>query len=105
VCTGFWCGILREIEHLGDPGIDGRIILKMDLKDVGYDGMDWIELAHVTDRWRALVNVVIWRPRAQIRGVWWTSSVSPPEEHHERRTFCRRGGNSITCDSGSVIDS
>jgi hypothetical protein len=32
-------------------------------------------------------------------------SVSPPEEHHERRTFCRRGGNPRTCDSGSVIDS
>jgi hypothetical protein len=32
-------------------------------------------------------------------------SVSPPEEHHERRTFCRRGGNPRTCDSGSAIDS
>jgi hypothetical protein len=32
-------------------------------------------------------------------------SVSPPEEHHERRTFCRRGGNPRTCNSGSVIDS
>jgi hypothetical protein len=28
-------------------------------------------------------------------------SVSPLEEHHERRTFCRRGGNPRTCDSGS----
>jgi hypothetical protein len=26
-------------------------------------------------------------------------SVSPPEEHHERRTFLRRGGNPKTCDS------
>jgi hypothetical protein len=32
-------------------------------------------------------------------------SVSRPEEHHERRTFCRRGGNPRTCDSGSAIDS
>jgi hypothetical protein len=32
-------------------------------------------------------------------------SFSPPEEHNERRTFCRRGGNRRTCDSGSVIDS
>jgi hypothetical protein len=23
-------------------------------------------------------------------------SVSPPEEHHKRRTFCRRGGNPRT---------
>jgi hypothetical protein len=32
-------------------------------------------------------------------------SVSSPEEHHERRMFCRRGGNPRTCDSGSAIDS
>jgi hypothetical protein len=31
--------------------------------------------------------------------------VFPPEEHHERRTFCRHGGNPRTCDSGSAIDS
>jgi hypothetical protein len=28
VHTGFWWGDLREGGHLGDPGIDGRIILK-----------------------------------------------------------------------------
>jgi hypothetical protein len=32
-------------------------------------------------------------------------SVSPPEEHNERRMFCRRGGNPRTCDTGSAIDS
>jgi hypothetical protein len=26
--TGFWCGNLREREHLEDPGADGRIILR-----------------------------------------------------------------------------
>jgi hypothetical protein len=28
VYTGFWWGNLRERDHLEDPGIDGRIILR-----------------------------------------------------------------------------
>jgi hypothetical protein len=26
--TGFWWGNLKERNHLGDPGVDGRIILR-----------------------------------------------------------------------------
>jgi hypothetical protein len=50
---------------------------------------------------------LIWRPQAPDQGstVGGLLSVSPPEYHHERRTFCRRGGNPRTCDSGSAIDS
>jgi hypothetical protein len=32
VNTGFWWGNLREEDHLGDPGVDERIILKYNLK-------------------------------------------------------------------------
>jgi hypothetical protein len=32
VYTGFWWGNLREIEHLEDPEIDGRIILRWILR-------------------------------------------------------------------------
>jgi len=28
VYTGFWCGNLRERDHLGDPGIDWRTVLR-----------------------------------------------------------------------------
>ena len=30
---------------MGDPGVDGRIILRWIFKEVGCGGMDWIELA------------------------------------------------------------
>ena len=44
--------------HLGDPGVDGRIKLKWIFKK--WDGgMDWIHLAQDRDRWQALVNAVM----------------------------------------------
>jgi hypothetical protein len=38
--------------------------IKMDLREVGWRGMDWIDLAQDRDRWRALVNAVmnLWVP-------------------------------------------
>jgi hypothetical protein len=33
--------------------------IKMDHKDIGWDGMDWIDLVRYRDRWRALVNTVM----------------------------------------------
>jgi hypothetical protein len=32
---------------------------KMDLREVGWESMNWIELAQDRDRWRALVNAVM----------------------------------------------
>jgi len=31
----------------------------MVLKEVGWEGMDWIDLAEDRDRWRVLVNAVM----------------------------------------------
>jgi hypothetical protein len=33
--------------------------IKMDLRAIERDGMDWIELAQDMDQWRAIVNMVI----------------------------------------------
>ena len=57
--TGFWWGNLRERDRLGDPGVDGRIILSWIFRKWEVGGMDWIELGRDRDRWRALVNALM----------------------------------------------
>ena len=42
VHAGFWWGDLRERDHLEDVGLDCRIILKMNLQEVGLGA--WTEL-------------------------------------------------------------
>jgi hypothetical protein len=31
----------------------------MDLREIGWDGVDWVDLAQDRDQWRALVNTVM----------------------------------------------
>jgi hypothetical protein len=31
----------------------------MNLREIGWDGIDWIDLVQDTDQWRALVNTVM----------------------------------------------
>jgi hypothetical protein len=33
--------------------------IKMDLREIGWDGMDWIDLAQDRNQWRALVNTIL----------------------------------------------
>jgi hypothetical protein len=33
--------------------------IKMHLREIGWDGMDWIDLAQNREQWRALVNAVM----------------------------------------------
>jgi hypothetical protein len=44
---------------LGRPRRRWVDIIKMDLREVGWEGMDWLDLAKDTDRLRALVNGVM----------------------------------------------
>jgi hypothetical protein len=53
--TGIWWGNLRERDHLGDPGVDGSIILRWILRkrNVGvWTGSSWLR------RWQTLMNAV-----------------------------------------------
>jgi hypothetical protein len=33
--------------------------ISMDLREIGWDGMEWLDLAQDRDQWRALVNTVM----------------------------------------------
>jgi len=50
---------LKEEGHLGDRGVDGRIIVRWIFRKWGVGVVDWIELARDRDRWRALVSTVM----------------------------------------------
>ena len=64
-----WNITLDNIDHLkctwyskrplGRPRHRWEDNIKMDLQEVGYKGMDWIELAQDRDRWWALVSAVM----------------------------------------------
>jgi hypothetical protein len=49
---------------LGRPRHSWEDNIKMDLREIGWGGMDWIDLAQDRDQWRALVNTVmdLWVP-------------------------------------------
>jgi hypothetical protein len=44
---------------LGRPRRRWMDNIKMDLREIGCDGGDWIDLARDKDQWRALMNTVI----------------------------------------------
>jgi hypothetical protein len=44
---------------LGRPRRKWEDNIKMDLKEVGWGGMDWIDMAQDTDSWRTVVNAVM----------------------------------------------
>jgi hypothetical protein len=33
--------------------------IRMNLREIGWDGVDWIDMAQDRDQWRALVNTVL----------------------------------------------
>jgi hypothetical protein len=46
-------------DPLGRPRCRWVNNIKIDLREIGWDGMDWIDLAQDRDQWRALVNKVM----------------------------------------------
>jgi hypothetical protein len=46
----------RRLERLRCTWVDN---IKMDIREIEWDGVDWIDLAQDRDQWRALVNTVM----------------------------------------------
>jgi hypothetical protein len=52
-------GQLEGKRPLGRPRRRWVDNIKMDLREIGWDGMDWIDLDQDRDQWRTLVNTVM----------------------------------------------
>ena len=54
---------------LGRPRRRWEDNIKIDLQAVGYEGMDWVQLAQDRDRWRAFMNAVMNFRVRKMRGI------------------------------------
>jgi hypothetical protein len=52
-------GNRKERDHLEDLNVGGRILIKTDIREIGWGSMDWIDLAQDRDQYRTLVNTVV----------------------------------------------
>jgi hypothetical protein len=56
---GILVGKPEEKRQLGRPIRRWWTIIIMDLREIGWDGMDWIDMVQDRDQWMALVNTVM----------------------------------------------
>jgi hypothetical protein len=72
---------------LGTPGCWWFNNIKIDLRELGWGGMDWNDLAEDWDQWRALANTVmnLWVPQnfGNFLSSCITGSFSRRAQHHE----------------------
>jgi hypothetical protein len=51
-----WWESQKETDYWRRRCVDN---IKIDLKEIGWDGVDWIDMAQERDQWRALVNTLL----------------------------------------------
>jgi hypothetical protein len=56
----------KSIQNFGPENLKGRDHsedlednIRMDVREIAWEGVDWMHLAHCKNQWRALVNMVI----------------------------------------------
>jgi hypothetical protein len=59
VHTKFWAENLKGRDHSEDLGVKWEDNIKIDFREMGWKGVDWVHLAQDRDQWLALVNTVI----------------------------------------------
>jgi hypothetical protein len=60
VFTGFWLGGPKLRDHWEDLGVgEGKKNIKLDLKEMGTRGANWIQLGQDRVQWRAFINTVM----------------------------------------------
>jgi hypothetical protein len=50
---------LRGRDRLEKLDVDGKLTVKIDLQDVRWEGIDWIDPAQNSNWWRVIVNAVM----------------------------------------------
>jgi hypothetical protein len=55
----YWWESQKERYTLGRPRRRCVDNIKIDLREIGWEGVDWIDMAQDRDEWRALVNTVL----------------------------------------------
>jgi hypothetical protein len=55
VLASAWSDLRKVLSHLIVPSV----AIKMDLRGIRWDGVDWVDIAQDRDQWRALVNMVL----------------------------------------------
>jgi hypothetical protein len=56
--TILWLDDLKGKDHSEELGVNGWTIIRMDLTEIDWEGVDWMHLFEDRDQWRALVNTV-----------------------------------------------
>jgi hypothetical protein len=59
MCTKPWSKNLKGRSNLEDMELDGKGTIKMDLKEIGWENVDWIHAVQDRNQWRALVNNIM----------------------------------------------